>query len=159
MDKKKVRVTNMTRGSIGVKVAALNFSREWMARGSYFDIEEDILEELMYDPGFKYMIEQGMLYIEDMEVKKEIGIEPEDATEPVNVIVLTDKERRRYLVNLSQKEFEEKVSKLSREQVRLLADYAIDNRIADFDKSKFLQKICGKDVIQAIRLNDESKEE
>lgn len=156
---KKVKVINMTNGKLSVFVPALNFQREWISKDNAITIDESVVQELMYDPGFRYMIEQGMLYIEDMEVKKEIGIEPEDATEPVNVIVLTDKERRRYLVNLSQKEFEEKVSKLSREQVRLLADYAIDNRIADFDKSKFLQKICGKDVIQAIRLNDESKEE
>lgn len=156
---KKVKVINMTNGKLSVFVPALNFQREWISKDNAITIDESIVQELMYDPGFRYMIEQGMLYIEDMEVKKEIGIEPEDATEPVNIIVLTDKERRRYLVNLSQKEFEEKVSKLSREQVRLLADYAIDNRIADFDKSKFLQKICGKDVIQAIRLNDESKEE
>lgn len=156
---KKVKVINMTNGTLSVFVPALNFQREWISKDNAVNIDEAVVQELMYDPGFRYMIEQGMLYIEDMEVKKEIGIEPEDATEPVNVIVLTDKERRRYLVNLSQKEFEEKVSKLSREQVRLLADYAIDNRIADFDKSKFLQKICGKDIIQAIRLNDESKEE
>lgn len=156
---KKVKVINMTNGKLSVFVPALNFQREWISKDNAITIDESVVQELMYDPGFRYMIEQGMLYIEDMEVKKEIGIEPEDATEPVNIIVLTDKERRRYLVNLSQKEFEEKVSKLSREQVRLLADYAIDNRIADFDKSKFLQKICGKDVIQAIRLNDESKEE
>lgn len=156
---KKVKVINMTNGKLSVFVPALNFQREWISKDNAITIDESVVQELMYDPGFRYMIEQGMLYIEDMEIKKEIGIEPEDATEPVNVIVLTDKERRRYLVNLSQKEFEEKVSKLSREQVRLLADYAIDNRIADFDKSKFLQKICGKDVIQAIRLNDESKEE
>lgn len=159
MDKKKIRVTNMTKGSIGVKVPALSFAREWMAQGSYFDIDEELLEELMYDPGFKYMIDQGMLYIEDMSTKQELGIEPPDATEPVNVIVLTDKERRRYMVNLSQEEFEEKVSKLTLEQVRLLADYAIDNRLADYDKAKVLKKICQKDVIQAIKLNDQAKEE
>lgn len=159
MEKKEVKVINMTKGSIGVKVPALNFAREWMAEGSFFNIKEDQLEELMYDPGFKYMIDQGMLYIEDMPTKQDLGIEPADATEPVNIIVLTDKERRRYLVNLSQAEFEEKVSKLSLEQVRLLADYAIENRIADYDKAKFIQSICQKDIIQAIRLNDQAKEE
>ncbi len=159
MENKKVKVVNMTNGSIGVKVPALNFVREWLAQGSYFNIEENILEELMYDPGFKYMIDQGMLYIEDMVAKQDLGIEPVEATEPVNVIVLTDKERRRYLVNLSQKEFEEKVKKLSLEQVRLLADYAIENRITDYDKAKFIKSICQKDIIQAIKLNDEAKEE
>lgn len=159
MEKKEVKVINMTKGSIGVKVPALNFSREWMAEGSFFNIREDQLEELMYDPGFKYMIDQGMLYIEDMPAKQDLGIEPLEATEPVNIIVLTDKERRRYMVNLPLDEFEEKVSKLSLEQVRLLADYAIDNRLADYDKAKVLKKICQKDVIQAIKLNDQAKEE
>lgn len=159
MENRKVKVVNMTNGSIGVKVPALNFSRDWLAQGSYFNIEENILEELMYDPGFKYMIDQGMLYIEDMSAKQDLGIEPVEATEPVNIIVLNDKERRRYLVNLSQKEFEEKVSKLSLEQVRLLADYAIKNRITDYDKAKFIKSICQKDIIQAIKLNDEAKEE
>lgn len=159
MEKKEVKVINMTKGSIGVKVPALNFAREWMAEGSFFNIKEDQLEELMYDPGFKYMIDQGMLYIEDMPVKQDLGIEPPEATEPVNIIVLTDKERRRYMVNLPLDEFEEKVGKLSLEQVRLLADYAIDNRLADYDKAKVLKKICQKDVIQAIKLNDQAKEE
>lgn len=159
MEKRKVKVVNLTKGDILVKVPALSFTREWMAQGSFFDIEEDLLEELMYDQGFKYMIDQGMLYIEDMPAKQELGIEPAEATEPVNIIVLSDKERRRYLVNFSQKEFEEKVSKLSLEQVRMLADYAIENRITDYDKAEFLKKICEKDIIQAIRLNDQAKEE
>ena len=43
------------------------------------------------------MIDSGMLYIEDMAVKKELGLEPEDAKEPVNIIVLSDKEMRHYI--------------------------------------------------------------
>lgn len=155
----KINVVNTTRGSLLVVVRELPFRHEWLGENAKFAIEHDTLEQLLYDPGFKYMIDTGMLYIEDMEEKKTLGIEPEDAAEPVNVIVLNDKERRRYMVNLSLPEFKEKVQKLSYEQVTQLADYAVANRLADFDKAEYLKEICGRDVIQAIRLSAQNKEE
>lgn len=155
----KVNVVNTTRGSLLVVVRELPFRHEWLGENAKFAIEHETLEQLLYDPGFKYMIDTGMLYIEDMEEKKSLGIEPEDAAEPVNVIVLNDKERRRYMVNLSLPEFKEKVQKLSYEQVVQLADYAVANRLADFDKAEYLKEICGRDVIQAIRLSAQNKEE
>lgn len=155
----KVNVISTISGRLGVLVREIPFRHDWLGQGSSFAIEKEVLEQLMYDPGFKYMIDTGMLYIEDMDAKKELGIEPEDAVEPVNVIVLTDKERRRYMVNLSLKEFKEKVNKLSYEQVIQLADYAIVNKLVDFDKADYLKEICGRDVIQAIRLSAQNKEE
>ena len=149
----KVNIVNTTRGSVLVVVNEIPFRHEWIAQGASYAVEHDTLEQLMYDKGFKYMIDTGMLYIEDLEEKKALGIEPEEAKEPVNVIVLNDKERRRYMVNLSLKEFKEKVKKLSYEQIIQLADYAVANRLADFEKAEFLKEMCGRDVIQAIRLS------
>lgn len=154
----KVNIVNTIRGSILVEVREIPFRHEWIAQGAAYAVERDVLEQLMYDRGFKYMIDTGMLYIEDMKEKQELGLEPEDAAEPVNIIVLNDKERRRYMVNLSLKEFKEKVKKLSYEQVVQLADYAVSNRLADFDKAEFLKEICGRDIIQAIRLSAQNKE-
>ena len=37
------------------------------------------------------MLKAGVLFIDDLEFKKELGLEPEDAVEPVNVILLEDK--------------------------------------------------------------------
>lgn len=155
----KVNIVNTIRGSVFVEVREIPFRHDWTVQGAKFAVEHDVLEQLMYDKGFKYMIDTGMLYIEDMEEKKALGIEPEEAEEPVNVIVLTDKERRRYMVNLSLEEFKEKVRKLSYEQVTQLADYAVANRLADFDKTEFLKELCGRDILQAIRLSAQNKEE
>lgn len=161
---KKVVIRNVTAGPILVTVPQIPFRHEWLGQDATYAIEADKLEELMYDTGFKYMIDTGMLYIDDMEDKKELGLEPEDATEPVNIIVLSDKDRRRYMVNLSQAEFEKKVKELSMEQINLLIDYAIEHRLADFDKAMFLQKITGddknpgRDIITAIKLGDQAKE-
>ena len=154
----KVNIVNTTRGSVFVEVREIPFRHDWTVQGAKFAVEHEVLEQLMYDKGFKYMIDTGMLYIEDMEEKKALGIEPEEAKEPVNVIVLTDKERRRYMVNLSLEEFKEKVRKLSYEQVTQLADYAVANRLADFDKAEFLKELCGRDILQAIRLSAQNKE-
>jgi 5-formaminoimidazole-4-carboxamide-1-beta-D-ribofuranosyl 5'-monophosphate synthetase len=112
----------------------------------------------MFEPGVKYMFDEGMLYIEDMEAKKELGIEPEDAKEPVNVIILNDKQRRQYWVNLSLNDFKKKVDELPREQVELLADYAIENRLVDVDKCDFMQEKCGRDIMTAIKLNKADEE-
>lgn len=154
----KINIVNTIRGSILVEVREIPFRHEWIAQGAAYAVEPEILEQLMYDRGFKYMIDTGMLYIEDMKEKQNLGLEPEDATEPVNIIVLSDKERRRYMVNLSLKEFKEKVTKLSYEQIVQLADYAVANRLADFDKAEFLKELCGRDIIQAIRLSAQNKE-
>ena len=154
----KVNVKSTISGHLTVFVPAIPFQHEWLAKDSSFAVEMDTLEQLMYDNGFKYMIDTGMLYIEDLEIKKALGIEPEDVEEPVKIIVLTDKERRQYMINLSMEDFKEKTDKLNFEQVSQLADYAIANRLADFDKAKYLKEICGRDVIQAIRLSDQNKE-
>jgi len=45
------------------------------------------LESLMYDPAFSNMVKEGYLYIDDMEVKKDIGVEPEDAEAPTIILM------------------------------------------------------------------------
>ena len=84
----KVKIISKYSGSILVKIPDLNFRRELIARGSSFTVDSELLQEMMYDYGFRYMIESGMLYIDDLQVKKDLGLEPEDATEPVNKINL-----------------------------------------------------------------------
>ena len=154
----KVKVVSTVKSRMGVKVPEMRFSRQWLKKGSAVMIDRDILEELMYDSGFKYMIDSGMLYIEDMAVKKELGLEPEDAKEPVNIIVLSDKEMRHNMVTMPLAQFKEKVAELRKEQLETLVDFAIENRLADIDKAKYIKELCGKDIVRAIQLNDLDKE-
>lgn len=155
----KVKITSTTKGEVSVEDVSIPVRVSWPSRGTTREIEEEKLEQLMYDPGFKYMIDTGMLYIEDMVAKKKLGIEPEDATEPVNVIVLSDIEKKKYLKDYSLEKFKENIKKLSREQVIDLADYAIEHKIADFDKAEVIIKLCGKDIIQGIKLAKANKED
>ena len=154
----KIRVISKHQGPISVNISDLRFKREWPNKGASVLIEKEILEEMMYDSGFKYMIDTGMLYIEDLEVKKELGLEPEDATEPVNIIVLSDNDMKRMMTAMPQFEFDAKLKTLNYEQMLALADFAIKNELGDFGKCDAIKKACGKDILTAIKLNREDKE-
>ena len=159
----KINVKSMTVGEVSVFEPAIPFRASWPAKGSTRPIEEDTLEQLMYTPGFEYMIKQGMLYIEDMDAKKKLGIEPEEAKEPVNIMPLTDADKKKYLTVYGLDKFKEVIKKLSIEQINDLADYAIEHEIADFEKGeiikKALSKLYDKDIIKAIQLKRQNKEE
>lgn len=150
----QVKIISQKTNRIGIDCPELRFSRQWPTRGSSVMVEKSLLQELMFDEGFKYMVESGMLYVEDMEVKKELGLEPMDATEPVNIIVLSDKDMRNYWMTLSLVGFKDKVKKLSYEQIKNLVDFAVKNKIMDYDKSNFIKEICGIDIINTITLNN-----
>ena len=154
----KIRVISKHQGPVSVNIPDLRFKREWPNKGSSIPIERETLEEMMYDSGFKYMIDTGMLYIEDLEVKKELGLEPEDATEPVNIIVLNDNDMKRMMTAMPQFEFDAKLKTLNYEQMLSLADFAIKNELGDFGKCDAIKKACGKDILTAIKLNREDKE-
>lgn len=155
----KINVTSLAIGEVSVFQPSIPFKASWPSKGSTRQIDEEVLEQLMYTSGFEYMINNGILYIEDMNVKKKLGIEPEDAVTPVNVIVLSDADKHKYMVNYDLNKFKEQVKKLGYEQVRDLAEFAIQNKLADFEKCEFIKEICGKDIIQAIRLSSKNKEE
>ena len=159
-NKEKVKVISTLKNKVVVDMPELHFNRTWQKAGAVVTINKETLEELMYDIGFANMIKEGILYIEDLEVKKDLGIEPEDATEPVNIILLTDKEKRYYLTELSLVGFKDKLKKLSRNQVEELADFAIKNKLVDIDKCKLIEEICGRKILKAIELleQDEDKE-
>ena len=155
----KVNVISTVTGTVGITLPELHFKREWPRKGTKLAISKDILREAIYDPGTEYIFKTGMLYIDDMEFKKEIGLEPEDAVEPENVIVLNDKQMKRYLTVAPVRDLKEVLPKLSKEQLKNLVNYAIENELTDIDKCNALKDITGIDVLKAVILNRQNKEE
>ena len=159
MEKEKVTVISTVNGTIGIYLPDLRFKKEWTKKGQRHQIDKELLQDIMYDSGSEYMFKTGMLYIEDMKVKKEIGLEPDDASEPVNIIVLDEKQMQRYLTVMPLREFKDKVKELSIEQVKNLVDYAVEKENISFDKSEYLEKITGLNAMQMIQLNRKNKED
>lgn len=155
----KVYVISTVNGQIGVTLPEYHFRKEWTKKGQKLLIDKEMVENMMYDPGAEYMFRTGMLYIEDMEVKKDLGLEPEDATEPQNIIVLSEKDMRRYLTVLPIHEFKTKVDELSREQQKNMVDFAVENEIMpSYDKVDYLKSKTDLDILNMIRLNRQNKE-
>jgi hypothetical protein len=98
------------------------------------------------------MIEDGTLFIDDMEFKKELGIEPEDAETPT-IIYLSDKELERFWKNMPLAQFKVEVKKLRKAQIDSLVDYAVAHGDdGSIPKANFLTEISGRNVLKGIEL-------
>lgn len=158
MDKDtKIKVVSTVIGSVGVYLPNLNFIREWPKKGSAVMIPFSILEEGIFDIGFYNMLKNGDLYIEDMNAKKALGLEPDDAKEPENIIILNENKMLFLMKTASIEVFKDTLSKVSKEQANNLAQYAIDHQINDFEKSDILKEYTGRDITKSILLERENK--
>lgn len=154
----KVKVKSLISSHVLLSVPELRLRREWEKKGAVKIIPFDQLEEAMYSPGVEALFTEGALGIDDMEVKIALGLEPPEAKEPVNIIILTDAQRERYLKNMPMVDFRQKVKELPQEQLIELAEYAIAHQIVDFDKSELLLKLTDIDIMGAIKLNRDNDE-
>lgn len=159
MDKDtRVAIKNEAKGSVGLNVPELHISRNFENKGVIRYMPYGELEAAMYYAGVEYLFKNGILSIEDMEVKKALGLEPPDAEEPTNIIILSDSDKDRYWRKMSTAEFRQAIGGISIEQIRSLADYAVDNEIMNIEKSDIVKSVIGTDVISAIRINRQQKE-
>ena len=155
----KVKVVNLVSSRVSINVPDVRLNRVWEKKGAIKTIPFEQLEEAMYDPGVERMFKDGILGIEDIKVKQKLGLEPEDVTEPVNIIILNDQQRRRYLTVMPLAEFKAQIQELPIEQVKELAQFAIQNELIDFEKDEILKKMVNVDVVRSIELNRADKEE
>ena len=150
----KVTITNMVNAQVGINLPDIHFKHTWEKRGDKFTVSHEIFEAMMYNNGARNIFAEGILYTEDMEVKKEFGLEPEDAEAPVNIIVLNEAQMKRYLTVMPFRDFKENLEKVSQEQLMLLVQYAIDNKImADIEKVNYLREKTSISILKAIEEN------
>ena len=156
----KVTIINTSNNYVVINSPQLRFKRVLEKKGAKVVIDKEIFTELLYSTGFNNLVKKGILYIEDMEIKKEVGLEPEDATEPVNIIVLTDKQKERLLKTAPFSELKDTCEKLSSTQLNELISFAISNEInLEMNKIDYLQGKTGKDILKAIQFNRSLREE
>lgn len=153
----KIKVISEFNGRCVIENADLRISRVWPARGSSVLFTKEQIEDLMFDPAFSNMVKEGYLYIEDMNVKKEIGIEPEDATEPT-AILLDDKQLKRFWKDMPLAQFKIETKNLKKVQLDSLAEYAIREGGGSIEKANYLSKISGYKILKGIELEEQSKE-
>ena len=154
---KKVKVKNLVSQRVLLSVPELRLRRVWEKKGAVMTIPFEQLEEAMYSPGVENLFAEGILGLDDMEIKIALGLEPEDAVAPVNIITLSDAEMQRYLTAMPVFEFKEKIKELPYQQIMELANYAIAHEIANFEKAEVLKQFIDIDIMSAIKLNRDDK--
>ena len=108
----KVKIRNTADCEVTVSLPDLRFRRSWPKKNSVIPVDFAILEEGIFDPGFANLINSGVLYIEDMEAKIALGLEPDGAQEPQNIIILNDSQILRLVKVDSYADFESELKEI-----------------------------------------------
>lgn len=159
MAERMVALKSTVRGTVVIKKPEYGVNRKWLKRGQTQIIPFDLLSQLLYDNGVRRMIDSGILYIEDMQTKKDLGLEPAEATQPTNIIAVTEESMKKLWTTTSINVFKREVSKMPAIQVDNLVEYAIETETIDAEKCRFLKEVTGKDILRIIARNQEIEEE
>ena len=154
----KIKVISAFDGRCGIDNMRLNISRRWEGRGDSVLFTKEQIEELQFDNAFMNMVRAGMLYIDDMEEKKEIGVEPEEAETPT-LILLDNKELKRFWNDMPLAQFKLETKGLTSSQIKSLAEYAIRHgNDGSIEKASYLSSISGYNILKGIELEKQSQE-
>lgn len=151
-----VQITNMVNAMVSVKDPSTGTNRVWRKRGQTLPIPFEAVENLLWQDGFRRMLDSGILYIKNMKDKQDLGLEPQEATEPVNIIALTELQMENLLTKSPISVFKAEIAKLPRIQVDNLIEFAIENNLVDPEKCYFLKEVTGKDIMLAISRREEN---
>ena len=156
MSQRMVTVKSGVVGTVSVVYPQYGLNRKWNKMGQPMQIPFETLQQCLWENGFDRMIRSGVLYIDDMQDKKDLGLEPSDAESPVNIIIFTEKDMEMLLKNIPFEVFKKRVLEAPKLQVDNLIDYAIEHEIVDMEKVSFLKELTksetgqGRDILKAI---------
>ena len=137
--------------TVSVNYPQYGINRRWSKVGQPIAVPYQTVEQCLYENGFRRMIDSGILYIDDMQDKIDLGLEPDGATEPVNIITFNDKEMEYLLTEAPMDEFKERMESAPRLQVDNVIEYAINHDIVVMEKANYLKKLTGgKDILATI---------
>ena len=156
MELTKGTVTNTTNHPILIELPDSKFRRTWQAN-SAFKVDIDILREAVYDTGFKAFLDDGVLFIEEKEIRVDLGLEEADAEKPF-VTILKPAQMTRLIKAAEIKEFRETLAEITKEQALSLVDLAIKEKSISMEKLIALKEKTGIDVVKAIELERQNEE-
>ena len=150
----KVIVTSMVSGNVGLTLPHLRFGKTWPKKGTKLPIDKEILREAIYDPGVEYMFKNGILYIDDMDFKIELGLEEEGAKAPTAIVPLDEKYLERVLKRMPVAEMRKVIKEMNSNQIRELIDYACGQNDIQIDRVNAIKEITGTDLFKVIELKN-----
>ena len=147
----KVIVTSMVGGNIGITLPHIRFNKTWPRKGTKLTIEKDILREAIYEPGVEYLFKQGILYIDDLNFKIELGLEPEGVETPTHVAV-DEKYMTRVLKVMPISEMKKAISEMNEIQRQEFVDFASSQNDISLERIKVVDQVTGANILKIIEL-------
>ena len=154
----RVIVTSMVNGIVGITMPNSRIKKIWPKKGTKLPVEKDLLREAIYEPGVEYMFKKGILYIDDMDFKIELGLEPEGAKTPTEIIPVDEKYLNCVLKLMPLFEMKAAINKMSDNQKKELLDYAVKQNDIQLDRLGVLKELTGIDILKVIELDRQREE-
>ena len=148
----KVMVTSMVRGMVSINNPEHRLVRTWPKKGTKLPVEKDALREAIYDPGVEYMFKHGMLYIDDMDFKIELGLEEENTKTPTAIVPIDEKYLERLLKRMPVFEMKAAIKAMNSDQVYEVIDYASEQADIQMDRIAAIKEVTGTDLLKVIEL-------
>lgn len=146
-----VIVKSAVNATVSIVNPQYGINRRWSQPGQPMAIPFSQLEQCLWENGIRRMFDSGILYIESMKDKIDLGLEPSDAEKPTNIIIFDQKEMEQMLRSDDMETFKKKVLSAPRLQVDNLIEYAVHNEIVDMNKINFIKDLTGKDILSGIK--------
>lgn len=154
----KVIVTSMVNGIVGITMPNSRIKKIWPKKGTKLPVEKEFLREAIYEPGVEYMFKKGILYMDDMDFKIELGLEPEGTTKPTEIIPVDEKYLHRVLKLMPISEMRAAVAKMSDNQKKELLDFTVEQNDIQLDRLNVIKELTGIDVLKVIELKRQKGE-
>jgi hypothetical protein len=154
----KVIVTSMVNGLVSINMPQHHLVRAWPQKGAKLPVDKDALREAIYEPGVEYMFKNGMLYIDDMDFKIELGLEEEGTKIPTAIVPVDEKYLERLLKRVPVFELKNAIKAMNGEQRHELIDYAAKQNDLQMDRISAIKELTGTDLFKVIELKKQREE-
>lgn len=158
MAERMVMIKSMANSTVAIYEPAYNVRKIFPKRGSKQVIPFDVVEQLLWTNGFRNMLDAGVLYIENMQDKIDLGLEEPDTKEPTRYKVLNDAQMLTLMKIKSVEDFKKDLADLPKEQINNLVSFAVKNEYLDSEKASILKALTGKDIIKMVSRKHENEE-
>lgn len=140
----KVAVESIARGVVSYRVEGSNIKRRWHKPGVTKKISVEELEGVLAGPGGELLLTR-FLCIHDEPTREYLGLPVTEES------MMTDAKILKLLKNGTSAELKEIVPKMYNENIKRMAELAIDIEIESMSKINYLKEKSGVDIYKAIQ--------